>query len=135
MREGHDRSRAGGGVATLFQVRMNDFDEFTRRIRIKRARILLWIDQMGPNVVLDHLCHQAGDGTPYARDHVHDPFALGFLSQRTLDRLDLTFDPADAGKELFLFPYCMAHRDNIAYPPILYNGILPYPPGGDILRR
>lgn len=36
---------------------MNDFDQFIRRIRIERARILLWINQMGPNVVFDHLCH------------------------------------------------------------------------------
>lgn len=118
------------GIATLFQVGVNDFDKFFRRIRIERARILLWIDQMGPNVVLDHLRHQAGDGTPYASDHVHDPFALGFLSQRTVDRLDLAFDPTDAGKELFLFPYGMAHCDNIAYPPILRNGSCHIPPGG-----
>ena len=78
---------------------MNDFDELVRRIRIERARILLWIDQMGPNVVLDHFSHQAGDGTPYARDHMHDAFAFGFLSQRALDRLDLALDPTDAGKQ------------------------------------
>ena len=112
---------------------MDDLDEIVRRVRIERAWILLGIDQMGPNVVLNHFSHQTSDASAYARDHMHDAFALGFLSQRTLDRLDLAFDPTDAGKELFLFPYGMAHCDNIAYPPILCNG-LPYPPRGDTYR-
>ena len=93
---------------------MDDLDEIVRRIRIERAWILLGIDQMGPNVVLDHFSHQTGDASAYAGDHVHDAFAFGFLPQRTLDRFDLAFDPTDARKELFLFPYGMTHCDIIA---------------------
>lgn len=106
---------------------MDDLDEIVRRVRIERARIFLGIDQMGPNVVLDHFSHQTCDASAYTGDHVHDAFALGFLSQSTLDRFDLAFDPTDAGKKLLLSPYGMAHCDNIAYPPILCNGcdILP----------
>lgn len=106
---------------------MNDFDKLIRGIRIERARALLRIHKMSAYVVLDYFSHQTGDASADAGDHVHDAFALGFLSQSTLDRLDLTFDPTDPGKKLLLFPYGMAHCDNIAYPPILGNGcnILP----------
>lgn len=109
---------------------MDDLDEIVRRIGVERAWILLGIDQMGPNVVLDHFSHQTGDASAYAGDHVHDAFAFGFLSQRTLDRLDLTFDPTDAAKEFFLFPEGMAHYAYIAYPPILHNRPCHIPPGG-----
>jgi DNA-binding FrmR family transcriptional regulator len=109
---------------------VNDFDELIRGVRIKRSRVLLGIDKMRADVVLDHLRHQAGDRTADAGDHMHDALALGFLGERALDRLDLTFDATDAGEQLFLFPDGMAHCDNIAYPPILCNH-LSHPPWGD----
>lgn len=77
---------------------MDDLDEIVRRICIEGSWILLGINEMGPNVVLDHFRHQTGDASADAGDHVHDAFTLSFLSQRTLDRLDLAFDPTNAGK-------------------------------------
>lgn len=108
---------------------MDDLDEIVCRIRIERPWILLGIDQMGPNVVLDHFSHQTGDASAYAGDQVHDAFAFGFLSECTLDRFDLPLDATDAGKELFLFSNGMAHCGNIAYPPILRNSTCHILPG------
>jgi hypothetical protein len=60
---------------------MNDLDEIVRRLRIERAWILLGIDQMGPNVFLDHFSHQTGDASAYAGDHVLDAFGRPPLSR------------------------------------------------------
>ena len=64
--------------------------------------VLLGVNQVGANVILDHLRHQAGDAAANARDHMHDPFAVGFLVQRALDGLDLAADAADARHQSLL---------------------------------
>jgi len=85
------------------------FDEPVRRVRVERARILLGVDEMGPDVVFDHLGHQAGDAAANARDHVHDALAFGLFGQRPLDRFDLAANAADPGEQLFLFSDRMCH--------------------------
>src|SRR3954468_18208666 len=57
----------------LFQVGVNDFDQLLGGIGIERIRILFRINQMGADMILDHLRHQPGDGATNPGNHVHDP--------------------------------------------------------------
>ncbi len=88
---------------------MNDFDQLIRRVRIERTGVLLGVDQMGADMILDHLGHQPRDTPPDAGDHVHDAFTLGFFAQGTLDGFDLPADTADARKQPLLLSDGMAH--------------------------
>jgi hypothetical protein len=58
------------------------------------------IDQLRSDVIFDDLGHQASQSAARAGDQVHDRPAVGLDFQRTLDRLDLSAQAADAGEQL-----------------------------------
>src|SRR6202023_1998600 len=88
-----------------------------RCVGVERAVILLGVDEMGADMVLDHLGHQAGDAAANAGDHMHDALAFGLFVQRPLDRLDLAADASDPGEQLFLFSDGMCHDPAYRVPP------------------
>src|SRR5438270_8322031 len=104
-------------MVSSLQVGVDHFDQLIRGIRVKRARILLAVDQMGADVVFHHLRHQARYAAANARDQVHDALAAGLLGQRALDRLDLAANAANASEQLFLFPDRMGHDATYRLPP------------------
>jgi hypothetical protein len=95
------------------------FDELVRRLGVKRGRIPLGIDEMGANVVLDHLRHQAGNAAADARDHVHDALASGLFGQRPLDRFNLAANAAYRASSFFFSRIMSVMALAIGYPPIL----------------
>ena len=58
---------------------------------------------MKPNVVFDHLGHQAIDGAPRSDDEVQDRGAALFVVQRTLNRFDLAGDTPNPIEQLLFF--------------------------------
>ena len=103
----------------LLQVGVDHGDQLIRGIGVERAGIIAGIDQVGADVVLDHLGHQAGDAAANPGNHMHDALAVGLFAQRPLDGIDLAANPADAGEQLSLFTDRVGHRHQIGYPPIL----------------
>src|SRR6266700_2355203 len=104
-------------MVSSLEIGVDHFDQLIRRVRVKRARILLAVDQMGADVVFHHLRHQARDAAANAGNHVHDALAAGLLSQRALDRLDLAANAANASEQFFLFPDRMGHGVSYRVPP------------------
>ena len=102
----------GHGCSSL-QIGVDHFDELIRRLGVKRAGIPVGVDEMGADVVLDHLRHQAGNAAADARDHVHDALASRLFGQRPLDRFNLAPNAAYPGKQLLLLSDRVCHGAQI----------------------
>src|SRR3984885_15365730 len=106
-------------------------DELVRRLGVKRARTPLGVDEMGADMVLDHLRHQAGNAAAYARDHVHDALASCLFGQRPLDCFDLAANAADPGKQFLLLSDRVCHGRQYRVPPYAMSIGAPTIPGWD----
>jgi hypothetical protein len=96
-------------VAPSFEIGSDYFEQLIGGLNIKRARMLLRVDQMRADVILNHFRHQSRYRPPYPGDQMHDLFTASFAIECTLDSLDLTSDAAHPCKELFLFPNSVRH--------------------------
>ena len=52
--------------------------------------MLFSVNQMGVDMILDHLDHEAGETTPRTGNQVHNLFATGLAFQSPFNRFDLT---------------------------------------------
>jgi hypothetical protein len=93
----------------LLQVRLHRFDQFlgaARSLGIPRR-----VDDMGLDMVFDHLGHEAVQGAARRDDQVQHRRAALLLLERALDRLDLAAHAADPIQELELFAPRLRHVD------------------------
>jgi hypothetical protein len=95
----------------LSQVRTHDFDQIVRRF----SPLLGGYGRRGhmtPDVVLDHLSHQAVHRTPNGGDDLQNVSAADFGFKRALDRLDLSPNTPNASQQLGLFPNGVRHSSS-----------------------
>jgi len=91
-------------MGASLQIGMHHIDQLVRGVRIECARILLRVDEVGADVVLDDLSHQAGNAAADASDHMHDALAFHLVGEGALDCFNLAADASNAGQQLlFLF--------------------------------
>src|SRR5215471_20235852 len=89
------------------QIGLDRLDQLFRAALTLGA--LRGLDDVKPNMVLDHLGHQAVDGAARGDDQMQHRGAALFLLQGPLDRLDLAGDAPNAIEQLLLFLNRMAH--------------------------
>ena len=80
-------------VSRLFQVRLDDIDQFFCAFRLGGIAFPRWVDDMNSNVVLDDLCHQAIQGAARRYDEMEHARAAFLLFECTLNGFDLTPNP------------------------------------------
>src|SRR5262249_44708476 len=80
------------------------------------------IDNVKPDVVFDHLTHQAGERTAGGDDQMQHTGATLFLFDCSLDRLDLAADPFDPVQELELLALGM--RQGLTSPVDRVGGMV-----------
>jgi len=85
-------------------------DQVVGRQRLFVRRRHPWIENVKPDVPLDHFGHQSVHCAAARGDIVEHIGAFRFLFQRAIDRLDLTADAADAIQEFFLLFDCVGHK-------------------------
>jgi len=74
-----------------------------RGFAVEHAPMPLRIDERVANVILAHFAPQPRHRSAAGRDHLHQPVAIGVgHQQRPFDRLDLTFQAANAIEQLGL---------------------------------
>jgi hypothetical protein len=72
--------------------------------------MLVGIDQVGTDVILDHLGHEPSHCPTRACDQVQHLLAARFTVQGTFDGLDLATDAANPCQELLLFANGVCHE-------------------------
>jgi hypothetical protein len=82
-------------------------------IRVECAGVRGRIDQMGADVVFDHLRHQARDRPANASDQVHNALAASFGFKPALDGIDLAADATHARQQLLFFANSVCHPYSI----------------------
>src|SRR5262249_27025085 len=85
---GHEETSA------LFQISSDHLEQLLGGLALQHAWMRRFVDEMGTDMILDHLADQAGGCAAEAGDQVHDLLAAGLGLERTPDRLDLAADPA-----------------------------------------
>jgi hypothetical protein len=100
--------------ASLFEIRPHHVDEVFRGVGAFSVGMGRGIDQMHADVVLDHLAHQAVDGSAGGRDELQDVATAELLLQCTLDRFDLPANTPHAVYELGFLSDGMGHERNAA---------------------
>jgi hypothetical protein len=102
---------------------MHNFDQivcrFSSLLRGNRRR-----SHMTPDVILDHLRHQAVHGTPNGGNDLQNLSAADFSFKCAFDRLDLSLDAPDPADQLGLVFDGVRHGRNIGGYPILIKGRL-----------
>ena len=88
---------------------MNNLDQLGGRFRVKRIGILGGIDQMGADVILDHLDQQAIDRAPATGNLMHDLRAAGLAVEGALDGFHLPAYAAHAVEQFLFFGNGVTH--------------------------
>jgi hypothetical protein len=68
---------------------VNDLDQLCCRLGVERLRILGWIDQMGADVILDHLHQQAVDRATATGDLMHEQSADSNQTASTMNAISM----------------------------------------------
>jgi hypothetical protein len=79
-----------------FQISTDDFEQLLGRILVQGAGVFFGINEMGEDVILDDLRHEAGRGTAHPRQQMHHLFAASLGFEGTLDGFDLAAYAAHA---------------------------------------
>jgi hypothetical protein len=92
------------------QVGLQRANQVLRGARLFTGGSAPRIEDMEPDVTLDHLRHQGIHRAPARGNAMQRPRALCFLLQVPFDSLDLPPDTTDPVEQLFLFLDGMCHR-------------------------
>ena len=84
------------------------FEQLVGRFRIEGVGVAIGIDEMGSDVILDHLGHNPPSRRAPPRSDAA-PAHTRLAIKRTLNRLDLAPDTAHPRQQLLLFPDCVRH--------------------------
>ena len=104
-------------MAASLEIGADDIEQLVGCFAVQGTRMLFSINQMGVDVILNHLDHETGEATPCTGNQVHDFFATGFVLQSPFNRFDLTAQSADTGEELAFFVNGVCHVDNYSIAP------------------
>jgi hypothetical protein len=91
------------------QILVNDVDEIVGRHRLRGIRTTLWVNDMFPNVVLDHLGNEAIERPAAGRRLLQYPRTLVIRLNRALNCFDLTAQSFDAVEQLVPILCDMSH--------------------------
>jgi len=110
--------------ASSSQVSFDDIDQLLSGPGLFRPGILVGVNNMEPDMAIEHLSHERVDRAPAGGNCVQNLRTIRSSFDCVLDRLNLAADPADAIEQFLLISKYVSQKAPPEYnsiPGLVYN--------------